>query len=180
MSVEVLVGVVGRAHGIRGDVAVEPRTDEPEVRFAAGRAVRIEGSPRWLTVVSARDHSGRLLVRFHEVEDRNAAEALRGVRLVVDVDPAERPDRPEEYYDRQLIGLRVLDAAGTEVGRVSGVAHLPAQDLLEIDTGDGQALVPFVTELVPDVDLDQGQLRLADVPGLLSAGEAETSDEDGD
>ncbi|MFC7621041.1 ribosome maturation factor RimM [Microlunatus sp. GCM10028923] len=168
MTVEVLVGVVGRAHGIRGDVAVEPRTDEPEVRFAAGRAVRIEGSPRRLTVVTARDHSGRLLVRFDEVDDRNAAEALRGVRLVVDVDPADRPDRPEEYYDRQLVGLRVLDAGGSEVGRVTGVAHLPAQDLLEIDTGTGEALVPFVTELVPEVDLDQGLLRLADVPGLLS------------
>jgi 16S rRNA processing protein RimM len=87
--------------------------------------------------------------------------------------PAERPDQPEEYYDRQLVGLRVLDAAGTEVGRVTGVAHLPAQDLLEIDTGAGEALVPFVSELVPDVDLDQGLLRLADVPGLLAAGEGE-------
>lgn len=182
MSVEVLVGIVGRAHGIRGDVAVEPRTDEPEVRFAAGRAVRVEGSPRRLTIVTARDHSGRMLVRFHEVDDRSAAEALRGLRLVIDVDPADRPEQPEEYYDRQLVGLRVIDAAGAEVGRVTGVAHLPAQDLLEIDTGSGAALVPFVTELVPEVDLDQGLLRLADVAGLL-AGDDEAdvgNDADGD
>ena len=165
--VEVLVGIVGRAHGVRGELAVEPRTDEPDLRFAPGATLRVEGRDRRLVVESARDHSGRLLVRFRDVADRNAAEALRGLRLVADVDPASRPEEPEEYYDRQLIGLRVLTAAGAEVGTVSGVAHLPSQDLLEIDAAGETRLVPFVAELVPEVDLDQGLVRLADVPGLL-------------
>ncbi len=130
---EVLVGIVGRAHGVRGEVAVEPRTDEPFLRFAPGATLRVEGGDRSLVVDASRDHSGRLLVRFREVADRTVAETLRGTRLVVDVDPSQRPDEPEEFYDRQLIGLRVVDAAGTEVGRITGVAHLPSQDLLEID-----------------------------------------------
>jgi len=172
--VEVLIGVVTRAHGVRGEVVVEARTDEPELRFAAGATARIENQQRTLTVDGARDHGGRLLVRFREISDRNAAEALRGSRLVVDVDPADRPAEPEEYYDRQLIGLTVLDAAGAEVGRVTGVAHLPAQDLLEIDASGAERLVPFVADLVPEIDLARGLLRLADVPGLLSDDEAVT------
>ncbi|WP_152362572.1 ribosome maturation factor RimM [Microlunatus speluncae] len=175
---EVLVGIVGRPHGVRGELAVEPRTDEPALRFAAGTQVRIEGSERSLTVESARDHSGRLLVRFREVLDRTVAETLRGTRLVAEVDPATRPDEPEEYYDRQLIGLRVVDAAGAEIGRIAAVAHLPSQDLLEIDADGTIRLVPFVAELVPEVDLEAGLVRLADVPGLLED-EAPASDDGG-
>ena len=75
--------------------------------------LRGEGESRVLTIASSRAHSGRWLLRFVEAPDRRAVEALRGVTLVADVGPGERPDEPEEFYDRQLIGLRVLDAAGT-------------------------------------------------------------------
>jgi 16S rRNA processing protein RimM len=165
--VEVLVGIVGRAHGVRGDVAVEPRTDEPERRFAPGTVLRDERTGRTLRVATRRDHSGRLLVRFEGAEDRNAAEALRGIRLVVDVPVDEQPEAEGEYFDRQLIGLTVLDADGVEAGRVTAVVHLPAQDLLEVATSEGARLVPFVTALVPVVDLAAGSVQLADVPGLL-------------
>lgn len=94
-------------------------------------------------------------------------QSLRGAVLVVDVDADGRPDDAEEFYDRQLIGLRVLDAAGVEVGIVVGVIHLPEQDLLEIRTPSGEQLVPFVQALVPRVDLVAGFVQLADVPGLL-------------
>lgn len=166
--IEVVVGVVGRAHGLGGETVVEVRTDEPERRFATGRELRAEGTDRRLLVASRRDHSGRLLVRFAGVGDRSAAEALRGIRLVTDVPADERPAEPEEFYDRQLVGLTVLDATGARVGRVSGVAHLPAQDLLEVDTPGGERLVPFVQTLVPVVDLAAGVLHLAEVPGLLA------------
>jgi 16S rRNA processing protein RimM len=76
-------------------------------------------------------------------------------------------DDPEEYYDRQLRGLRVLDASGVEVGVVADVVHLPSQDLLSVTTATGERLVPFVTELVPEVDLAAGTCRLAEVTGLL-------------
>ncbi len=149
-------------------MSVALRTDEPERRFAVGAVLRGEGESRVLTIASSRAHSGRWLLRFVEAPDRGAVEGLRGVTLVTDVGPGERPDEPEEFYDRQLVGLRVLDAAGTEVGQVGAVLHLPAQDLLEIRTAHGDRLVPFVAALVPEIDLDAGTLRLADVPGLLS------------
>jgi 16S rRNA processing protein RimM len=165
--VEVVVGVIGRAHGLRGEVAIEPRTDEPERRFAVGAVLRSEDGRLVLTVASARDHSGRLVVSFAELADRTAVEAARGTRLVLDVAPNERPAEKGEFYDRQLVGLRVLDAAGADVGHVGGVVHVPGQDLLDVLTDVGSRLVPFVAALVPEVDLEQGYLRLADVPGLL-------------
>jgi 16S rRNA processing protein RimM len=168
MTVEVVVGVVGRPHGVHGEVAVEPRTDEPDRRFAAGRQLRPEGSSRLLTVASMRRHDGRLLIRFVGLSDRTAAEAVRGVRLVADVDPAERPLESAEFYDRQLVGLRVQTSEGDEVGVVVSVLHPPAQDLLEIQTANQVRLVPFVAALVPEVDLESGVLTVANLAGLLS------------
>jgi len=166
--VEVVVGVVGGAHGIRGDVAIGVRTDEPERRFVPGARLRVEGSPRVLTVATARDHSGRLLVRFEEMDDRNAAEAARGLVLVTDVPASELPSDEGEYYDRQLVGLEAVTGDGTSIGRVLAVLHPAGQDLLEISTANGPRLVPFVEALVPEVDLPGGRLVVADVPGLLT------------
>lgn len=166
-QVEVVVGSIGRAHGIKGDVAIELRTDEPERRFEPGSHLRIEGTRRELTVTDARWHSGRLLVHFAELADRTAVEKARGSVLVVDVDPDELPEEEDEYYDRQLVGLMALRADGSELGRVTQVVHMPAQDVLAIATGAGERLVPFVSELVPSVDLAAGTVQLAEVPGLL-------------
>lgn len=165
---EVIVGVIGRANGLRGDVGVELRTDEPGSRFAPGAVLGIEGSKETLTVAATRDGAGgRLFVLFEQAVDRTAAEGLRGRVLTAVVDPSERPGDPEEYYDRQLRGLRVLDASGVEVGVVAAVVHLPSQDLLSVTTSTGERLVPFVSELVPEVDLVAGTCRLAEVTGLL-------------
>jgi 16S rRNA processing protein RimM len=172
---ETIVGVIGRPHGVRGEVAVEVRTDEPERRFALGQVLREEGGTRLFTVRSVRDHSGRLLVRFAELVDRAGAEAVRGTLLIAAVEPDERPAEPGEFYDRQLIGLRATTPDGAEVGRVASVLHLPAQDLLEIETAAGTRLVPFVEALVPNVDLDAGRLTVVDVAGLLD--DQDASDE---
>lgn len=163
----VVVGRIGKPHGIRGEVTVELRTDEPERRFAPGARLVVEGTGRPVTVTTHHWHQGRLLVRFEEFSDRTAAEAARGWMLTAEVDPAERPEEEDTYYDRQLIGLRVLTADGQDAGTVDFVVHLPAQDLLEVSTAEGTRLVPFVTALVPQVDLAAGTLTLADVPGLL-------------
>lgn len=165
--VEVVVGVLGRPHGIRGEVTVDVRTDEPERRFAPGAVLRAEGTGATFTVAGARDHSGRLLVRFAELADRNAVEAVRGLVLLADVAVQERPSEPEEYYDRQLVGLQVVTDAGATVGSVSAVLHLGVQDVLEVGTDSGPRLVPFVTALVPEVDLAAGRLTVLDTPGLL-------------
>lgn len=172
---EVAVGRIGRPHGIRGEVSVELWTDEPERRFADGAQLlvrRPSASPPpehpTLTVVASRWHQERLLVRFTELPDRTAAEAARGLDLVIAVSPDERPEDPEEYYDHQLVGLRVSTTDGAEVGVVAEVMHSGAQDLLVVRReGRGDALVPFVAALVPEVDLDGGRLLVADRPGLL-------------
>jgi 16S rRNA processing protein RimM len=117
--------------------------------------------------MSVRDHSGRLLIRFAELLDRASAEAARGTVLLASIEPDERPAEPEAFYDRQLIGLRALTPDGADVGRVESVLHLPAQDVLEIETADGTRLVPFVAALVPNVDLDAGRLTVVDIAGLL-------------
>ena len=176
--VEVVVGVLARAHGVRGDVAVDVRTDEPERRFVPGAQLRVEGTGRLLTVVSARDHSGRLLVRFEGLDDRTAAEGARGLVLVTDVPVDEVPAEEGEYYDRQLVGLDAVTPDGGSIGRVLAVLHPGPQDLLEIGTATGPRLVPFVEALVPEVDLVSGRLVIADVPGLLS--DDEPSDDEPD
>ncbi len=167
---EVVVGVVGRAHGLRGDVAVDLRTDEPEVRFAPGAVLGTEGSTSTLTVAAMRDGAaGRLVVRFVEAPDRTAAEGLRGRVLTATVTAHDRPagDDPEEYYDRQLRGLRILDADGNDVGVVSDVIHLPSQDMLAVTTDGGERLVPFVSDLVGHVDLAAGTAQLSRAAGSL-------------
>ncbi len=161
--------MIGRAHGIRGEVAVEPRTDEPYRRFAPGQVLRAETGGRTFTVSSARDHSGRLLVCFDELADRTAVEAVRGTVLLLDVAADERPEEPEEYYDRQLVGLTALTGAGVTIGPVTAVVHMPGQDLLELRTEHGVRLVPFVEALVPVVDLAAGTLVVDAPDGLLDA-----------
>ncbi|HMR47671.1 MAG TPA: ribosome maturation factor RimM [Arachnia sp.] len=163
---EVVVGVVGRAHGIRGDLSIDVKTDEPERRFVAGTRLALADGRR-LTVAAVRWHRGRLLATFQGVTDRTAAEALTGQRLFSSVPVDERPSDPGEFFDRQLVGLRVRDHSGGEVGVVAAVEHPPAQDLLVIDVAGEHRLVPFVEALVPTVSLEEGYLQLADVGGLL-------------
>jgi 16S rRNA processing protein RimM len=166
---QLVVGRVGRAHGIKGEVGVEVRTDDPDARFAVGASVLTDPAERGpLRVDGARWHSGRLLINFVGVADRTAAEALRGTLLLVDVDESQRPADPDEFYDHQLTGLRVVTTAGDDVGEVADVLHLPAQDVLAIKRADGvEVLVPFVKELVPAVDLDAKQVSVEPRPGLL-------------
>jgi 16S rRNA processing protein RimM len=167
--VQLVVGKIGRAHGIKGDVMVEVRTDEPELRLGPGAVLATDpASAGPLTVESGRVHSGRLLLRFAGVKDRNGAEALRGTLLIAEVDPEERPEDPEEYYDHQLVDLDVVTVGGEPVGRITEVLHLPYQDLLNVRRPDGaEVLVPFVSEIVPEIDLDAQRAVIDPPPGLI-------------
>jgi len=166
VRVHVVVGRIGRAHGIRGEVAIDVRTDEPERRFAP--AVTLVAGDRTLTVSRTRWHSGRLLATFVEVPDRTAAELLRGTLLEMDVDPDESPSAEGEFYDRQLIGLSARMTSGDVLGEIASVVHHGEQDTLVIRTSTaGEVLVPFVAEIVPTVDVDGGFVVVADLPGLL-------------
>ncbi|GAA1400079.1 ribosome maturation factor RimM [Kitasatospora putterlickiae] len=175
---QLVVGKIGRAHGIRGDVSVEVRTDEPELRLGPGAVLLTDpASAGPLTVESGKVHSGRLLLRFAGVKDRNAAEALRGTLLIAEVDPEERPEDPEEYYDHQLIGLDVVLLDGTPVGELTEVVHLPYQDLLTVKKADGtEVLVPFVTRIVPTIDLENQRAVIDPPPGLIDPERAEVAD----
>lgn len=164
----VVVGRIGRPHGIVGEVTVEVRTDEPDARFAPGSRLLVDPPGRDLVVSSARWHSGRLLLRLEGVADRSAAEALRGTLLHVERAADEVPDEPDDYYDSTLVGCGAVLADGTAVGEVEDVLHLPAQDLLVVRTAAGaEVLVPFVAAIVPEVDLDARRIVLDPPDGLL-------------
>jgi 16S rRNA processing protein RimM len=161
----VVVGRIGPAHGLKGEVFVEPRTDEPDRRFATGAVLHTDQGT--LTVQASRIHSGRLVVRFAELDDRTAAEMARATEVRAAVDTTERPEDPEEFYDHQLVGLRVETTDGTLVGELERIEHNAAQDLLVIRTPEREVLFPFVNALVPEVDVPGGRIVIDDQPGLL-------------
>ena len=168
---QLVVGRIARPHGVLGELAVEVRTDDPELRLAAGAVLETEPAAAGpLTIAGTRWHSGRLLVRFADVRDRTAAEALRGALLLVDsADLEDLPD-PDSYRDHQLVGLTVVDPDGAPVGSVSDVLH-HGQDLLVVAGSGSRAgaeiLIPFVGAIVTEVDLEAGVVRVDPPAGLL-------------
>ncbi|MER7520239.1 ribosome maturation factor RimM [Streptomyces sp. NPDC126499] len=166
---QLVVARIGRAHGIKGEVTVEVRTDEPELRLGPGAVLHTDpASVGPLTIETGRVHSGRLLLRFEGVKDRNAAEALRNTLLIADVDPDELPEEEDEYYDHQLVDLDVVLADGTEIGVISEISHLPSQDLLIVERPDGtELMVPFVSQIVTEIDLENQRAVIAPPPGLI-------------
>jgi 16S rRNA processing protein RimM len=165
--VQLVVGRIGRPHGIRGEVTVEVRTDDPQARFAPGTALAtdpLDAGP--LVVESMRWHKNILLLRFEGVGGRDAAEALRDTMLIIDSADIPPSDDPDEFHDHQLIGLSVVTADGQAVGEIVDVLH-HGQDLLVIRRGGGEVLVPFVKALVPEVDRAAGRVVVDAPPGLL-------------
>jgi 16S rRNA processing protein RimM len=173
--VQLVVARVGRAHGIKGEVSVEVRTDEPELRLAPGAVLATDPAATGpLTIATGRVHSGKLMLRFEGVGDRTGAEALRNTLLIAEVDPAQTPEDPEEFYDHQLIDLDVVTVDGREVGRIAEISHLPYQDLLIVRRpDDSEVLIPFVAEIVPEIDLEQQRAVIDPPPGLLDEAEAD-------
>jgi 16S rRNA processing protein RimM len=151
-------------------VAVEVRTDEPDRRFAVGNVLPTDPADHGpLTITASRWHSGALLMTFAEVPDRTAAEQLRGTWLVLDPADIEPTGDPDEFHDHELIGLTAVTVAGDPVGVVTDVRH-HGQDLLVIEPADGAAgerLVPFVTAIVPEVDVPAGRIVIDPPPGLF-------------
>jgi len=168
-----VVGRVGRAYGLRGEVLVALCTDDPDTRFAVGTILLTEPAQRGpLTVVSARRHSGRYAVAFDGVTDRTAAEALAGTTLVVDSTDLPPTADPDEFHDAELLGLRVQNIDGTEVGELADIVHGPGGDLLVVRllraSQEGrEVLVPFVRDIVPTVDVSAGRVVIDPPDGLL-------------
>ncbi|MCL1906976.1 MAG: ribosome maturation factor RimM [Propionibacteriaceae bacterium] len=164
-TTDVIVGTVGRAHGLHGEVYVNLRTDSPELRFTRGAVLSC--GERALTVASYRTHDNRGVVRFDEVADRTGVEALVGSELVASVETDESPMDDDEFFDHQLIGLEVATESGDRVGRITRVDHLGFQDNLVVGTDDGERLIPFITDFVPKVSPADGRVIVAPIPGLL-------------
>ncbi|MEV4346142.1 ribosome maturation factor RimM [Actinoplanes sp. NPDC049596] len=183
-----VVGQIGKPHGIRGEVSVVVRTDEPEERFVPGSVFVTEVPqdrrvvtgpaavpagvpyevPKQLVLEQIRWHQGRGIALFENVYDRNIAEALRGVYLQVDSSALTPPEDPDEFHDHQLVGLRVESSSGEVLGTVGRIDHAPASDLIVLKkAAGGTALIPFVTAIVPEVDISGGRV-VVDLPeGLL-------------
>ena len=172
-----VVARIGRPHGIRGEVTVEVRTDDPATRLAVGSSLRTDPpSAGPLTVRSLRDHQGTLLVGFAEHPGRDGAESLRDVLLLVDVDE-EAGAEEDAWYPHQLAGLAAVGTDGRALGTVADLLTGTAQDLLVVRPAGGgdDVLVPFVRALVPEVDVAAGRVVL-DPPGGLFPGDG---DDDG-
>ena len=169
---DVVVGRVAKAHGITGELSVDVRTDSPEMRFALGATLQArlrDGTSRSLTVSAARPHAGRLLVRFEEVLTRDVAESLRGTLLLGSTDDLPPNDDPDEFYDHELEGLTAELVDGTKIGTVKEIVHGPGGELLVIIRDRGEALIPFVREIVPTVDVRGGRVVVDPPEGLLDA-----------
>jgi 16S rRNA processing protein RimM len=199
----VIVGRIGRPHGIRGEVVVGVRTDEPDLRFVVGAvldaertlapdtgaragqqaesagAQRAESAGDKLTVASARWHSGQLLIGFAGITDRTTAGELTGSWLTVDSSQLPSSADPDEFRDHELIGMSVRTVGGDAVGIVTDVLHY-GQDLLVIRRdpagnsaghGASECMVPFVTAIVPDVDVKAGVIVIDPPPGLIDPAE---------
>jgi len=171
---ELVIGRVAKAHGVRGELVVDVRTDEPDERFAPGVRLRGRartGDERIYVVETAREHSGRLLVTLADVADRSAADALRGTLFLIDSAELSPSSDPDEFYDHELEGLAVRLADGTPIGTVREVLHSAAGELLSVRAAaDGrEILVPFVTSMVPTVSIADRLVVIDPPEGLLES-----------
>lgn len=152
-----LVGRIGRAHGILGEATIEVRSDDPDARFAVGQKLETD-THGVLTISSGRVHNGLLLLGFAGYNDRNQIEKLRNTLLYADVDINEEREDSDDYHVLQLIGCQAFLEDGELFGEVADVINLPGQDLLAIKTLTSEVLIPFVHQLVPTVDVKNKRL----------------------
>jgi len=170
-TTQLRVGRLVKAHGLKGALKVELYTDDPGKRFVPGASfsLQVPTSSPWhgksIELIELRWYNSHPVAFFVGVDDRTAAETLVKAILWVDADIAAEQE-PDAWYDHQLVGLRVL-REGVEVGKVARVEHLPAQDLLIVKTTDREVLVPFVSAIVPTVDLQAGTVIVTPPAGLF-------------
>ncbi|QDO89145.1 ribosome maturation factor RimM [Ornithinimicrobium ciconiae] len=166
-----VVARIGKAHGLKGEVTVQVHTDAPEQRFTPGTEFSTEPDRGPLTLRSVRLHQQTYLLGFEGVTDRTGAEALRNTRILLE-DEDEATEEDDAWREDDLLGLIVVLTDGTVVGEVSALHTREVQDLLEVRRTDGgELLVPFVEELVPEVDEEAGRVVIDPPEGLLELGD---------
>ncbi len=161
-----LVGRIGRAHGINGEATIEVRTDEPDTRFAVGASVQTDAHGA-LFITSHRWHNGILLLGFQNISDRNHIEKLRDTLMYSEVDVDAPGQDEDDFHVLQLIGCEAFLESGEKLGEVSDVINLPGQDLLAIASAAGEVLIPFVRQLVPVVDIRNKRMTV--IPPMIAA-----------
>ena len=166
------VGRLVKAHGLKGALKLELYTDSPDQRFRAGQELELQvpETSEWfgktVKVAELRFYNQSPVLFLEGIQDRSQAETLVRAILLIETDLEQLPEDPEAWYDHQLVGLTAL--VGEEVvGKVIRVDHLPVQDLLAIETSNGEVLVPFVKQIVPSVDIQKGQVVLTPPAGLF-------------
>lgn len=176
------VGRLSRAHGLKGAIKVELYTDDPARRFVPGArfALQVPTSSKWhgksIELVELRVYNGSPVAFFAGVDDRTEAESLVKAVLWVEQDPTLLPEEPDAWYVHQLAGLEVW-RDGARIGRVVRVDALPAQDMLIVEHDGAEVMVPFVSAIVPEVDLRAGRVVVTPPPGLFEELEAEADEE---
>jgi 16S rRNA processing protein RimM len=164
----IAIGKIGRAHGIRGEVLVEPWTDAPQERFGAGTVMQTDPAAVGpLTVESHRFQRDRLIVQFVGYGNPEALAPLRGARVLIPATERTPLDDPDEFYVNELIGLTAVTVAGEELGPVLDIVELPGTDYLLLRVGEVERMVPFVAAIVPEVDVVGGRIVVDPPEGLF-------------
>lgn len=169
---KVTVARVGKAHGLKGEVSLEIRTDIPQTRLVPGATFEVDGDGVGpLTLTRAREQGGRWYATFAEITTREAAEAARGFVLVIE---GAESDEEGAWFVHELVGLRVERPDGSAVGEVVELLDLPAQDVLVVRQPSGhRAMIPFIEAFVPDVDVPGGRVVVTPPFGLLEGEDVE-------
>lgn len=181
--VELRVARIVKAHGLKGGLKLELYTDDPQLRFQPGASfsLQVPQTSPWfgksIQLSSMRDINSHPVAFFDGIDDRNAAEGLVKAILWVEHDPSVTPQEKDAWFDHQLIGLRAI-IDGVQVGTVTRLEHLPAQDLLVIDVSGREVLVPFVQAFVPSVDVEAGDITLTPPGGLFDLDDQDVAHED--
>jgi 16S rRNA processing protein RimM len=161
-----------KAHGLKGAIKLELYTDSPDQRFQPGQVLELQvpETSGWfgktIKVLELRFYNQSPVLFLEGIDDRSKAETLIKAILLIETDIDALPEEPEAWYDHQLVGLKALVGVNV-VGIVARVDHLPAQDLLAIETSNGEVLVPFVKQIVPEVNVALGQVTLTPPNGLF-------------
>jgi len=173
----VCIGVIAGPHGVRGLVRIKSFTENPKAVADYGAATDETGKVSYKLRIVGGASKGQVRVKLEGVDDRDAAEALKGTKLFVPRDVLPEPEE-DEFYHADLIGLEARLPDGESLGRVRAVFDFGAGDMLEVEhPNKGVLMVPFTKAAVPRVELDGGWLQVEPLPGLLEPGEPEPGDD---
>ena len=161
---QLVVGRIGRAHGVLGEATVQVQTDDPDLRFKVG-AKLILANGKDLTIRSARWHNQILLLAFEGVVDRNQIEELRDQMISAEVDITSLS--PGEYHYQQLLGCQVFLQSDELIGEVDEIVKLPGQDLLSVAKNGKKVLIPMVKKIIISIDVSTKKIVVDPPEGLL-------------